>query len=170
MRFHTTCILPFLALAILFLGIACTKKQKQPPPPPQPTLEQRKQDQARRWQTLAANAAKEVQGAVMVREDLVNVPIYVRPPMDTQFSQTFGQLLTSALVSLGMRVSIEQEDALLLDYYVQDGVVVTVTLRYNNRYVMHSSQIAFIGEQGMGYAAKDAVWNRFAKRRPVYIP
>lgn len=165
-KYITICCL----LAMFLAGVSCSSRHKQDPQPPPPTTAQRKEAEARQWKALAAEVAQEAQGALLQREDLLNVPIYVRPPMDTRFSQSFSQMLTSELVLRGLRVSVEQEDALILDYNVQDNVVLSASLRYNNRYVMHTSKVAYVGDQGLGRYAKDAVWSRYAKRRPVYSP
>ncbi len=162
-----------IAVCIILLGLAlggaaCAKKQ--PPPPPPPTRAELREAQARRWKDLAAMVAKDVQGALMLRSDLTYIPIYVRPPGDTTFAQTFRELLISELVLRGLRVSVQQEDALVLDFSVQENTVLTATLRYNNRYVLSTSKVEQLGDAGLGQAGKEAVWNRHAKRRPVYNP
>jgi len=158
-----------VVIAALALAGCSAPKQPKPQQPP-PTTAERREAEARRWQALAQDVAKEVQGAVLQRDDLMLLPIYVRPPMDSRFSQAFSPMLESALVSRGLEVSVQQEDALVLDYSVQDNVVLNAGLRYNNRYVMHMSRVAYLGDPGMGTRARDAVWSRYAKRRPVYVP
>lgn len=161
----------FVLLAGVLVGqVACSAPKQPKPQQPPPTTAQRKEAQARQWQQLAQEVAKQVQGAVLQQDEFLDVPIFVRPPMDTRFSQAFSPLLVSALRSYGLDVSVRQEDALILDYSVQDNVVLNASLRYNNRYVMHSSHVAYLGDQGLGQYSRDAVWNRYAKRRPVYAP
>lgn len=168
MRKYATFVIILLLAAMAFAGCSAPK-QPEPELPP-PTAAQKKEARASEWKRLAMDVAKEVQGAVLQREDLMNLPIFVRPPLDNTFSQAFTPLLQSALVNYGLKVSVRQDDALLLDYNVQDEVILNASLRYNNRYVMHSSHVAYLGQEGLGRFARDAVWNRYAKRRPVYVP
>lgn len=163
-------IFAIITLLAAFVLLGCSAPKQPEPKLPPPTTAQKKEARASSWKGLAIDVAKEVQGAMLQREDLMNLPIFVRPPLDTTFSQAFTPLLQSALVSYGLKVSVRQEDALLLDYSVQDEVILNASLRYNNRYVMHSSHVAYLGQEGMGRFARDGVWNRYAKRRPVYVP
>ena len=104
------------------------------------------------------------------REDVRGIPVFVRPPLDTRFEKTFHEFLVSELVSRGVKVSVQQEYGLVMDYRLVDSVVVTASLRYNNVYVMQTSDIEYMGEAGVGSSSRDAVWNRYAKRRPLYTP
>lgn len=164
-----------LLLAVLVFTSAPTacakgKKEAEQLPPPPPTAEERKENSASQLRGIAARVAERVQLSLGERIDLRGVPVYVRQPLDTRFEQVFYDFLVSELVSRGVKVSVEQQYALVLDYRIVDGVVVTSSLRYNNVYVMQDSSIQFVGDTGVGQSSKNAVWNRFAKRRPVYEP
>ncbi len=170
MREYIRFFIIFLLAGVLVGQAACSAPKQPKPQQPPPTTAQRKEAEARQWKQLAQEVATQVQGAVLQSDEFLDVPIFVRPPMDTRFSQAFSPMLVTALRSYGLEVSVRQEDALILDYNVQDNVVLNAALRYNNRYIMHSSHVAYLGDQGMGQYSRDAVWNRYAKRRPVYTP
>lgn len=80
---------------------------------------QRKMMSAAHWDILADDVAEQVAQAMEVREDLLYLPVYVKPPNDSAFSRGFHSLVISHMVARGLQVSVEEEDTLLLEYQVQ---------------------------------------------------
>ena len=163
-------IMGAVLVCLLLVGGACSKKQEaQLPPPPPPNPAQKRVERVSKLRSVASAAAEQVAQTVHSREELRHIPIYMRPPMDTVFARTFHQLLFSELVSRGLPLSVQQEDSLVLDFSVQDDVLLTVQLTHDNRYVVFTSSIEYVGSTGADSQIRDAVWGRYAKRRPAYI-
>lgn len=154
----------------LLLHAGCSgKKEAQAPPPPRPTAVERREDQARKLQDIAYRVAEQVDLAVQARPELAFVPIYMRPANETIFSRSFHQLLAGALVARGLKLSVQQEDALVLDYTVLDDMILSVYLTYDNRYVVYATSVEHLGRIGADSQIRDAVWGRYANRRPANI-
>ncbi len=72
------------------------------------------------WDNIADLVATRVQKSLEDRPDLINKPLYVRPPSDRPFIMVFYSLLRTRLVSKGMQVSeICEPDSLIIEYNVQ---------------------------------------------------
>lgn len=154
---------------LLHAGCSGKKEAQAPPPPAQPTAVERREDQARKLQDIANRAAEQVEQAVQTKPELAFVPIYMRPPTETIFSRSFHQLLAGALVARGLSLSVQQEDALVLDYTVLDDVILSIYLTYDNRYVVYATSVEHLGKIGADSQIRDAVWGRYANRRPANI-
>ncbi|MDR2160895.1 MAG: hypothetical protein LBO77_01980 [Desulfovibrio sp.] len=122
MKSRTIC-LRLCALIVLAMSVvlgACASLDVPLAKAP-PLYSQEKIQAADHWDNIADAVARRVQKTLEDRPDLVNRPIYVRPPVnDRQFSRAFHRLLSSRLVSKGMQVSGQYEpDAMQLEYEVQ---------------------------------------------------
>ncbi len=162
-------VLVILLGLVLQTGGCSGKKEALVPPPVLPTAVERKEDQARKLQDIAFRVAEQVDSAVQAKPELAFVPIYMRPPNETIFSRSFHQLLAGALVARGLKLSVQQEDALVLDYTVLDDVLLSVSLTYDNRYVVYATSVEYVGRTGADSQILDSVWSRYAKRRPANI-
>jgi hypothetical protein len=82
--------------------------------------EQRLMQAAHHWEVLADDVAEQVEDALDDRDDLEELPLDVRAASaaDTPFARGFAALLTSRLVSRGLQVAVEPENALTLEFRV----------------------------------------------------
>lgn len=109
-------MLILLAMIMFLSGCASTEIPLASTPP---LYSQEKLQSVDHWDNVADRVAMRVQKTLEDRRDLVNKPIYVKPPNDRPFSLAFYELLRTRLVSKGMQVSAKPEPGgMILDYDV----------------------------------------------------
>jgi len=109
------------------------------------------------WDHLAEKIADDVAAAIEERVELRQLPIDVLGEGEGPFISVFADLLRSRLVERGLVVSAREEGLLALPFRIrvlahdpkgptpsEHEVVVTATLVHRNRFVVHSSAIAYI--------------------------
>ena len=109
-------LLTALAVAVLLAG--CTTSRVPVPSNPK-AYTQDKAQAADHWREIAIDVAENIRKALMERGDLIDKPIYVRPPNTQPFMLAFHQLLKTELVSRAIQVSEKPEaQAVHLEYDV----------------------------------------------------
>ncbi len=125
--------------------------------------------QVRSVEVLASEVAGEMAQRIAMQPGLTGVPVYLRSPDSTLFSQRFGDLLVSELTRRGVSVSSEQEDTLVLEFQVVDETLVSVALLRDNRYLVQTSKVFYTGAPEISQKASEGVWEKYALRRPASI-
>ena len=110
-------LVAMLAFSFFFAGCTSTSVPVAKHPP---LYSQEKLRAVDHWDNIAIEVAERVKTTLERRNDLIDKPIYIMPPNDRPFTQTFSSLLHTQLVSRGMQVSkLREPDSIILEYNVQ---------------------------------------------------
>jgi|GEM_PF-1977578 hypothetical protein len=120
MLIHIQRFLLAIIAALLVLPVLGCTQTTIPLPTAPPLYRQDKVQSADHWDTVANSVANRVQQTLEDRPDLIARPLYVQPPNNGVFVNTFASLLRSRLVSKGMQVSEKPEpDSLFINFNAQ---------------------------------------------------